>query len=239
MSTETRSTDTASGGGVVVVKERRGGALRGFFIFVGLVFLAIALLVGLATVNLLPSFIKNPFATKTVDRSGPVLVESIKGMNKLISAEGNYQVVVDYEEDVPYVPDFIAGYHALLEVHGSVDATVDLSQLTAADIQISADGKGVTVTLPDPELTPVRLDVAATKFYVLNSGVVNRLKDFFTDDVNKQGQLYQIAVQKIDTAAQQSSLLDFAKERAKVNVEGLLRQLGFERVDIEFKTSPK
>lgn len=241
MSTDYRGTDVATTGDdprVVYVREPKSWGRR-ILVFVGVVFLVIAGGLALAAANLLPSFIKNPFSTETIDRSGPVLVQEISGMNKLLTAEGRFQVVVDYEEDVQFVPDFLAGYHALLEVHGTVDAVVDLSKLTEDDIVISPDGKGVTITLPEPELSDVRLDVEATRFYVLNSGLVNRLEEFFNDDVARQGDLYRIAVEKIETAAAESNLLDFARERARVNVEGLLRSLGFERITINFATNPQ
>jgi hypothetical protein len=242
MSTDYRGAEVATTQGenpkVVYVREPRSWGRR-ILVFVGVVFLVIAGGLALAAANLLPSFIKNPFATDTVDRSGPVLVQEISGLNKLLSAEGKFQIVVDYEEDVRLVPEFLAGYHALLEVHGTVEAYVDLSKMTEDDIEISADGKGITITLPEPELSEVRLDVNATKFYVLNTGLVNRLEEFFNDDVQRQGDLYKIAVEKIETAAAQSNLLDFARERARVNVEGLLRSLGFERITINFAPNPQ
>src|SRR5688572_21149369 len=181
MSTDFRGNDVATTQGddprVVYVREPRSWGRR-LLVFVGVVFLVIAGGLALAAANLLPSFLKNPFATDTIDRSGPVLVQEISGMNKLLSAEGRFQIVVDYEEDVRFVPDFLAGYHALLEVHGTVEAYVDLSQVTEDDIEVSADGKGITITLPEPQLSEVRLDVDATKFYVLNTGLANRLEEF-------------------------------------------------------------
>jgi len=223
---------------VVYVREPKHWGRR-LLVFVGVLGLFCAGGFALATANLLPSFIKNPFATEKIDRSGPVLLESIEGMNKLVSAEGNFQIVVDYEEDVPYVPSFIAGYHALLVVNGSVDAFVDLSKVTEDSIQISADGTEVTLTLPEPELSDVHIDVTATQYYSLNQGILNNLKDLFTEDTNRQGQLYQIATDKIRAAAIESKLLDFAKERARANMESFLRGLGFERVTINFAPSPQ
>src|SRR4051794_6733374 len=51
----------------------------------------------------------NPFGERTVDRSGPVLLQSIQNMSRFEAATGNFQVVVDLEKDAAFLPDAIKG----------------------------------------------------------------------------------------------------------------------------------
>ena len=48
--------------------------------------------------GLLPG-IPNPFEEETVDRSGPAVLKSIRGLEELHSATGHFEVVVDLEKD--------------------------------------------------------------------------------------------------------------------------------------------
>jgi hypothetical protein len=164
----------------------------------------------LAAVNLFPH-LRNPFATQVTDRTGPVLLQSIEDLNQFVAARGNFQVVVDYKEDRPYVPDFISSYHVLFVGQGSVDAYVDFTSLSEGAIQISGDGAEVTVTLPDPVLSDVHMDVNQSRVYSLDEGIFDKVKGLVADDYNRQGQLYQLASEKIKTAAIESELIDRAR----------------------------
>src|SRR6266545_3073738 len=73
--------------------------------------------------SLLPNL--NPFKTQEVDRSGPVLLQSIKDLSQYHAAAGEFQVVIDLEKDVKFLPDFLAGTRALFVAYGSVNAFVD------------------------------------------------------------------------------------------------------------------
>ena len=50
----------------------------------------------------------NPFHEEEIDRSQPALLQSVKDLSQYHAAEGNFQVVVDIEHDVAWVPDVIA-----------------------------------------------------------------------------------------------------------------------------------
>ena len=225
--------------GVVVVKQR-GGWFGKVLVFFGILGLLCAGWIGLATLKLVPDLgLKNPFTTQVEDRTGPALLESVQDLSLFVAARGNFQVVVDYKEDRAYVPDFISSYHALFVGYGSVDAYVDFATLDQGAIQVSADGKEVTVTLPEPVLSDVRLDVNQSRVYSLDEGFLERVKGFVTDDMNRQGQLYQLAEEKILEAAKQSELVERAKDNTRIKLEGMLRALGYERVTINFATNPQ
>src|SRR5687767_2660213 len=48
--------------------------------------------------SFLPSF-PNPFETKTVDRSGPAVLQSLRDLQEYRAASGHFEVIVDLEKD--------------------------------------------------------------------------------------------------------------------------------------------
>jgi len=239
MSTQSSDTGVAAqqaGSSVVVVKQKRSVAGT-FLVILGTLGLLCAGYVAMSIANLVPD-IRNPFSTQVEDRSGPVLLDSMQDLSLFVAARGNFQVVVDYREDRAYVPDFISSYHVLFVGYGSVEAYVDFAALDQGAIEVSPDGTEVTVNLPEPQLSEVRLDVNQSRVYSLDEGIFENIRNLVTEDVNRQGQLYQLAVDKIETAARESELLDRARENTRIKLEGMLRALGFERVTINFTTNP-
>src|SRR5688572_607728 len=94
---------------VVYVREPKSWGRR-FLVFIGLAGLLFASYFGLKAIDLWPT-LRNPFATETTDRSGPVLLESIKDLSHYVAAEGNFQVIVDLQENKKYVPDILFNDH--------------------------------------------------------------------------------------------------------------------------------
>src|ERR1700730_17911429 len=79
---------------------------RRLLMLVGTAGVIVALVFGLKAVNLWPQ-IQNPFATQKTDRSGPVLLESIHDLSRYVAAEGNFQVLVDLQQNKKFIPDVI------------------------------------------------------------------------------------------------------------------------------------
>jgi hypothetical protein len=237
MSTQSTGTGSATGEpNVVVIRQRAGWGGR-ILVIIGLIGLLCAGYLALSTVSLIPK-IHNPFAAQTQDKSSPVVLQSIQDLSLFVAARGNFQVVVDYQQDHAYVPDFISSYHALFVGVGSVDATVDFSKLSQGAIQVSGDGKQVTVTLPEPQLSDVHLDINQSHVYSLDTGLLDKIQSLVTADYNQQGQLYQLASDKIKQAAIQSELVQRAEDNTRITLEGMLKSLGYERVTINFQTNP-
>jgi len=215
--------------------ERHWG--RRLLVLVGTIGVIVALVFGLKAINLWPD-LRNPFATDTTDRSGPVLLESMQDLSRYVAAEGNFMVPVDLQENNRFLPDFIFNERTLFIGAASVDAYVDFAQLTEGSIKVSADGKSVQVTLPPPQLEKPSLDLGRSYVFAQDKGLVNRFGDLFGGDPNKQQQLYQLAEQKIAEAANASPLRERAKKNTESMLESLLHQLGFERVTITWGPEP-
>jgi hypothetical protein len=183
------------------------------------------------SLNWLPDW-TNPFAEQTKDRSGPVLLKSIRDLSRYEAATGQFQVVVDLEKDASYLPDSVKGNRTLFVGNGTVDAYVDFSKLTDKAITVDKDRTTVTITLPPAALEPTNLDPKKSYVFATQRGILDRVGGFFSSNPNDQQKLYILASAKILQAANESGLKDRADKNTKMMLENLLKALGFKTVNI-------
>src|ERR1700760_626796 len=104
--------------------SRPSGFAR-LLIFTAFVFaLMVAACLGLRAIHVLPSF-SNPFASKTTDRSQPVLLQSMRDLSRYVAADGSFQVIVDLQDDKNNVPDFLLNDRTLFVGSGTVEEYVE------------------------------------------------------------------------------------------------------------------
>ena len=177
----------------------------------------------------------NPFGTETVDRTGPAVLKSIENLRDFRAASGHFEVIVDVEEDARFIPSKIKGERVLFVAVGSVDAGVDFRGLEAGAVDVSDDGKAVTLELPPATFREPELDLERSHVYDRDRGAIDRLQSLFGDDVGVERELYPLAEEKLANAARDGSgLLARAERNTRLMLEGLLRSLGFTRVDVRF-----
>ena len=193
----------------------------------------IVLIVVLSAVHLLPQ-LRNPFAETTTVRSQPVILKSITNLSRYEAASGSFQVVVDLTKRSSIIPSFLEGSETLFIGQGTDIAYVDFTTLKSGAIAVNANRTAVTVTLPKPQLEPAVLDVNQSYVYAEQQGLFNRIGNFFSGNPNSQQQVYQIAQQKIETAAKQSPLLADARKNTEGMLTGMLTSLGFQHVTVTF-----
>jgi len=70
--------------------------------------------------------------------------------------------------------------------------------------------------------------------YAQQQGLFNRIGNFFSGNPNSQQQVYILAQQKIQAAAQQSTLLSEAQRYTEGMLDGMLTSLGFQHVTVTF-----
>ena len=194
---------------------------------------AIVLIVLLSAVHLLPQ-LRNPFAETTTVRSQPVILKSITNLSRYEAASGSFEVVVDLTKRTSLIPSFLAGSETLFIGQGTDIAFVDFATLKNTAITVNKDRTSVTVTLPKPQLEPAVLNVNQSYVYAEQQGLFNRIGNFFSGNPNSQQQVYQIAQQKIQTAARQSPLLTEAQKNTEGMLTGMLTSLGFQHVTVTF-----
>ena len=176
------------------------------------------------------------FGTTTIDRSQPPLLIKLADLAEYRAATSNYELVVDLEKDVKFLPDFVAGERSIMVAAGTVDAKVDFSKLTEENITVSADRKSVSIRLPAPELAQPRIDNDRTEVVARQRGLLTRIGGMFSDQPINDKQLYEIAETKLREAAEQSQLRELAQKNTTAMLTTLLQSLGFEHITITFIT---
>jgi hypothetical protein len=195
--------------------------------------LIIALAPFAANLGHLLEALPNPFATETHQAVQPPVLKSLQDLSEYHAATANLQSVVEVSHDASYLPDFIAGDSTKFLAVGSVDGVVDFRGLSDSAIQISPDGKTVTVTLPAPTYAPTHLDLDNSSVLSHDRGLVNRVGDVFTDSDDSKA-VYQLGDQALHDAATQTTLLDRAKDNTTSMITGMLKQLGYENVNVTY-----
>ncbi|MFI7069028.1 DUF4230 domain-containing protein [Micromonospora sediminicola] len=213
-----------------------GGPARGLLWVLGAAALAVVVLLGVQATGLLPDF-RNPFAKEQTDRSQPPLLKSIRDLSRYVAAEGNFQVVVDVQNDRRNVPDFLLNERTLFVGAGRVEAYVDFTKIADGAVVVSDDGKSVEIKLPAPQLGETDLDMDKSYVFAEERGLINRLNDLVSGDPNRQQQVYKLAEDRITAAARDSGLGARAEANTRKMLEGLLRSLGYEKVTVTY-TAP-
>jgi Protein of unknown function (DUF4230) len=203
----------------------------------GLVALGIVIVALVFGVNwvrgVFPDF-HNPFNQQTIDRSGPAVLKSLQDLQEYHAATGNFQQVVDLHQDSG-LPDALLGSRTLYIAYGSVDASVDFSNVDGDAVDVSDDRLTATITLPRPTLSQARIDPTRSYVYDQDQGALNDIGDLFSSNDHDQQELNVLAVQKMNAAAQQGSgLIARARENTRSMLSSLLRALGFTTVNVVF-----
>ena len=178
--------------------------------------------------------IEQSVSGKTIDRSGPVVLQSVRDLAHYEAATGNFQVIVDLEKDAAFLPTTIVGQRTLFVAVGSVNAYVDFSGLGKDAITVTSDRQAVDLRLPHAVLDKPKLDHQHSYVFSQERGIVDRVRAFFDQAPNEQAELYQVAERKISEAATQSKLTDRAEVNARMMLQDMLHTLGYKQVTITY-----
>jgi hypothetical protein len=210
-----------------------GGIRRG--LAGGVVGVVVVLLVALLALFGLARLTHWPFGTEERDRSGPAVLTAMRDLSEYHAATGQYQVVIDIQQDAKFLPDIIKGKRTIFLAIGSVDAYVDFRTLADDAVSVSPDRKSVSITLPRAQLSKPNVDPDQSRVLNQDLGVIDRLGNLFSDQPNPQNQqMYQVAEQRLADAAKQVGLQKRAEDNTRATLDKLLRSLGFTAVDITF-----
>lgn len=180
------------------------------------------------------TILKSPFKTVIVDRSAPPVLTSLQSIAEFHAARGNFEVVVDLEHDVKYVPAALAGERVIFQGVGSVDAFVDFSTLDESAIVVDRLAKRVSVTVPAPQLSEPALDPTMSHVLDTDKGLFDRVGDLLSGDGGSEQDLYVAASAKMKDAAVAAGLQASAESNTRQMLTALLTGLGYETIDITF-----
>jgi hypothetical protein len=189
--------------------------------------LAVAALVGFRLLG-------NPFTTETQDRSTPPVLLELRNLADFHAAQGQFQVTLDIEDDVQWMPSFIAGERVQFVAVGTVDAVADFRNLDARSVVVDEETSTVTVTLGAVSLERPVLDLDQSHVMNRDRGLLNRVGGIFNDNPTSEASLYREAEDKIAAAAEATELLDRARENVTQSLTALIRALGYENVNVTF-----
>ncbi len=195
----------------------------------------IAVLVPVTTqlVDAFPGW-SNPFEQHIVDHSPAPLLLALQDLSQYHAATGTFQVVVDVEQDTPHVPSLISGERTTFLGIGSVNATVDFTNVGADRVTVSPDRRTVTIALPAPRLAPAVVDPVASRVVGRERGLINRIAAAFQDSPTSEQQLYQLAQAKLNDTAKASELTQRGQDNTRQMLTTLARSLGFTNVTVTF-----
>ena len=196
---------------------------------------AVVLLVALLALFGLARLTHWPFGSEERDRSGPAVLTAMRDLSEYHAATGQYQVLIDIQQDAKFLPDIIKGKRTIFLAIGSVDSYVDFRKLGDDAVSVSSDRKSVSITLPRAQLSKPNVDPDQSRVLNQDLGLIDRLGNLFSDQPNPQNQqMYQVAEQRLADAARQVGLQKRAEDNTRATLDKLMRSLGFTTVDITF-----
>ena len=195
--------------------------------------LAIAVVVGTGLISGL-----NPFRTVHKDHSPPPILNSLRQTTDLHAAQAEFEVVIDHEDDVRYMPAALAGERVQFVGIGTVDAVVDLSTLSADAVVYDKKSNSAVITLPAPTIATPVLDHKRSHVMNRDRGFFNRLAGLFSDNPTSEAGLYEGASKKMADAAAQSGLVAMAEQHTQDVLHSMITALGVEHVEIRFASPP-
>ncbi|WP_245778385.1 DUF4230 domain-containing protein [Lentzea xinjiangensis] len=163
---------------------------------------------------------------ETIDRSQPAMLKSVRDLSQYHAAAGEFQVVLDIENDVKWVPSALAGERTLFVAAGSVNAFVDFGSLKDDGLVVSPDGKTVELRLPKPQLDKPNMHHDRSYVFSQERGLINDLQALAGPP--DQQRFYVAAEAKLAEAAKSSELLKRAEDNTRVMLTGMLQSLGFQ-----------
>lgn len=161
-----------------------------------------------------------------------IVVQQVRDASELTTSVFSMQAVVPTSQSAT-LGGIVVGTTKLLYIaQGQVQAGVDLSQLTPANVEVMGDE--VRVQLPPPRILDSKIDVNRSSVYDYNRGMLG-----LGPDVAPQLQdlAQEQALKTIVQAACKDGVLQRASDRAKLVVTQLLSTAGYQNVMVEVQPS--
>jgi hypothetical protein len=154
-----------------------------------------------------------------------IVVQAVQELSELVTIRQSMaEVFRSQSNDDTMLAMILKRDKLLMVAHGEVLAGVNLRELKPEDVVVS--GKTVSIRLPPARVIDTKLVEQSTYVVDRTTGVLVK----FDPSLERQARLYAIAYFRY--AAQKEQIEKKASERARVVIEGLLKQLGFASVSV-------
>ena len=167
-----------------------------------------------------------PASTPTIVVRPPAILQ-VRAISELASAQSLMSTVVEVEK--ARVGDIL--YEKLVLIAcGRVKAGIDLTQLKESDVTVSGDGKTVRVHMPKAQLLDSYLIDDSTQ--PCTTKVYDRTNLILLPATKElEAQAREKALEAIRQTATQSGLLSDAERNARIAIERILLNAGYEKVE--------
>ncbi len=181
-------------------------------------------LLGVAMGLFLPRWIG--FGSKPRVYNTAALLQQVKTVSELSTVQFVIEkvVILEVPPEGVLAQMFAGESRVLLLAHGIVKAGIDLGRLQPGDLQVSEHK--IVVKLPPAQIMDAYLDDNQTRIIERTTG---RFRGF---DKDLEQTARQHAIDDIRRSARDSGILKEAEDRARAQLTGLFRQLGFQEVEI-------
>lgn len=199
----------------------------------GWVFVAASAFFGAAAVSctarlLAPSAPSSSVSTEV--RPTTSVVTAMRDLARLEGASYHVERVIDIRDHQSRLFGLVEGDDAVLLVAaGDVVAGVDLTQMTADDVQVDPEARRAILALPPPEVFSARLDNERTFVHTRDTDV------FATRSETLETRARQEAESTLRAAAIDSGILARAQVNVARTLEALVGSLGYREVEVRWR----
>ncbi len=175
-----------------------------------------------------PTDTATPTDTPTHTPTPIVVITHVQGLGRLETTEYAMQTVIDLENDASNLWQQLVGSDKLMLVAvGEVVAGFDFEKIRGQDIAVN--GTTVRIVLPAPEILYSRIDNEDTYVYERQTGLL------VPPDNSLESRARQLAEEALVEWALEREIFDQAEKDGRLQIENLLRSLGFTDVTIEVR----
>lgn len=180
-------------------------------------------LLGAVLAYLVITYFKWKVSEKQTVKQSEILIQKIKSVCNLISVEGEFAEIYQYEDQKKHFLKFLTSKKkAVLLIKAKAHIGYDLTQIK---LESKKDSKEIILTqFPEPKILSVETDV---KYYDKKDGIFNKFKAEDLTELNKEAK--DFIIDKIP----ESGLLNSAKKEALdsiIMIEKLLETAGWKFV---------
>ncbi|WP_020601469.1 DUF4230 domain-containing protein [Spirosoma spitsbergense] len=150
-----------------------------------------------------------------------IVLKEIKALGKLELVKYTFKDIVEHEQVNTYLPNA----NAILIVEGEATGCIDLTKITADDIQATTDS--ITVYLPNPELCTWKINHDRSRVYDTRFS--------FLDQSMLVSDAYKKAERQVRQSALDGGILDQTRKNAHQLLPPLLEQLSGKKIGLAFR----